>query len=374
MTFDHPTPAAVSELLRRELEAAESDGSERAGGNGVTEAVSEEQSEKDPLAPVLERIEQLSVAPPMPPVSLGTRVKTSPWLRGLVPRGMLVERAGRKGEAIWERSAHDREIATAAMETVVAGTTRAKDLEELARQHLSERDMDRAIFWQPWSAEIEEGSAKIVAEALAAGRGVIFSSCHLGPYYCLEQAAPFADRVTYLVPGAWFFEKPSADPWGRRLARWRKGMKSRVVPADGSYPVIQELLERMNPVFIFFDMPGPRETLFLGKPAMLAEGTAQLAMATDSLVVPLRARRVEHDVWVDAEMPLDPREFTGVDELHKALAAQHERWILENPAAMESPRSIGWGDAATAEAWNQPEPAAATSSQVEEAMSEGEPV
>ena len=84
---------------------------------------------------------------------------------------------------------------------------------------------------------------------------------------------------------------------------------------------------------------------------MIAEGTAQLAARTGALVLPVRARRSGHDVRVDAASPLDPAELGGEDRLHEALADQHERWILEDPAAMDDPREFGWGAGATPEAW-----------------------
>jgi hypothetical protein len=117
-------------------------------------------------------------------------------------------------------------------------------------------------------------------------------------------------------------------------------------------------------VFVFFDLPGPRQTRFLGKPAMLAEGTAQLSVRTGAPVLPVRARREGHEVWVEATAPLDPNDYAGADQLHEALAQVHERWILENPAAMEDPREIGWQDGATPEAWLAPgtRPAAEASS------------
>jgi lauroyl/myristoyl acyltransferase len=117
--------------------------------------------------------------------------------------------------------------------------------------------------------------------------------------------------------------------------------------------MIQALLERGESVFLSYDMPGPRNTYFLGKRATLAEGTAQLAVRADAIVLPVRTRRAGHRVWVDAAKPLDPRQLT-VDELHNALAALHERWILENPAAMEDPHKTGWEHGATAEAWVAP--------------------
>jgi len=56
-------------------------------------------------------------------------------------------------------------------------------------------------------------------------------------------------------------------------------------------------------------------------------------------------------VWLDAHPPLDPREHDGIEQLHEALAAVHERWILELPATLENPRRDGFWEAASAEGW-----------------------
>ncbi len=359
LIFDHPTPEAVARLLRSLAEGVEPDAGEpdhpsaRAGEPPASVGGADEAPY---LARALESVARPPAPPRMPPASLGLRVKTSPVLRSLLPTRLAVERAERRGQAIWEHSAEAREDALVAMETIVAGTSRAGELQELARLHVIESTVDRALFWaHPWSAKTDAPSARRLREALSGNRGVLLSSCHLGPHYRLQSAPAFRGRITYTVPGPWFFEPPTHNHWGRRLARWRKGMKSRPVPARGSFRIIQALLEEGEPVFLAFDMPGPRDTRFLGKPATLAEGTAQLAVRADALVVPLRTRRVGHRVWVDAAEPLDPRELTGVDQLHDALAAVHERWILENPAAMEDPRSIGWKDGASAHGWFQPQ-------------------
>ncbi len=226
-------------------------------------------------------------------------VKTSPLPRTLLPTRVAVSKAARRGQAIWERSAGEREHAIAGMEAIVAGTPRAPELRELAQLAFIESKIDSALFWaQPWSAKVDARSTALINEALSGSRGVLLSSCHLGPYYRSHCAPPFNGHVTYLVAGSWFFEQPSSDYWGRHLARWRKGTDSRSVPANGSFEIVEALLRRGEPVFLFFDMPGPRETSFLGKPAMLADGTAQLAVRADALVLPLRARRVGCHAWV----------------------------------------------------------------------------
>ncbi len=361
LIFDNPTPQAVARLLRSLAEGVEPDTHEpeRPSSQTGTGGAGGASTEDAPyLARALESVARRPTPPRMPSAALGLRIKTSPWLRSLLPTRLAVTRAERRGQKLWEQHADVREEALAAMETVLAGTARAGELREIARQHVIESAVDKALFWaHPWTAKLDALSSLRLREALSGDRGVLLSSCHLGPHYRLQSAPAFAGRVTYTVPGPWFFEQPTPNHWGRRLARWRKGMKSRPVPARGSFRVIQALLEEGEPVFIAFDMPGPRQTRFLGKPATLAEGTAQLAVRADALVLPLRTRRAGHRVWVDVASPLDPRDFAGVQELHEALAAVHERWILENPAAMEDPREIGWKDGATPQGWVQPQAA-----------------
>jgi benzoate-CoA ligase family protein len=341
LIFDCPTPRAIAALLRAQVE-------------GIEQVGSTAKDDSTFLTRALQDVAERPTPPRMPSAPLGIRLKSSPWLHRALPARVAVKRAERRGAEIWEQSAKAREEALAAMETVVAGTERAEELQELARQHVIERTIDKALFWQqPWSARVDPLAALRIREALAENRGVLFSSCHLGPFYRLQCAPPFKGRDTYIVPGAWFFKQPKPGYWGRRLARWHKGMPARPLPAKGSFRTIQALLERGESVFVAYDMPGPHETHFLGKRVMLAEGTAQLAVRADAIVLPVRTRRAGHRVWVDAAKPLDPRGLT-VDQLHDALAALHERWILENPAAVEDPRDTGWEHGATAEAWVAP--------------------
>ncbi len=341
LIFDCPTPQAIAALLRAQAE-------------GIEQVGSAAKDESAFLTRALKDVAERPAPPRMPSAPLGIRLKSSPSLHRLLPARVAVRRAERRGQEIWEQRADVREQALAAMNTIVAGTERAEELQELARQHVIESAIDKALFWQqPWSARVDPLAALRIREALAENRGVLFSSCHLGPFYRLQCAPPFKGRDTYIVPGAWFFKTPKPGYWGRRLARWHKGMPAHPLPAKGSFRTVQALLERGESVFVAYDMPGPHETHFLGKSVTLAEGTAQLAVRADAIVLPVRTRRAGHRVWVDAAKPLDPRGLT-VDQLHRTLAAIHERWILENPAAMEDPRETGWEHGATAEAWVQP--------------------
>ncbi len=342
LIFDYPTPRAVARMICARAEGLEPE----PPGAEIDEAL---------LAQELRSIARRSAPPRMPRAGFGVTLRTS-WLRSLVPARLAVARAGSRAGMLWERNPEVRADARAAMEAVVAGTGRERELDELARGHFVENAINRALFWhRPWSASLDPESAATVARALRGERPVLLSACHLGPYYRLQSAAPL--KHSYLVPGPWFFEQPSADEWGRRLARWRQGTRVPLVPSGGSFQIVRGLLERGEAVLILFDMPGGRQTRFLCKPAMLADGTAELAFRTGALVLPLRARRDGHLVRIDVGAQLDPGDFPGVGELHEALAAMHEHWILENPAAAEDPRAR-WEEGISPQAWVAPLPGA----------------
>jgi lauroyl/myristoyl acyltransferase len=296
---------------------------------------------------------------PMPPAELQIRLKTSPLLRRLLPTPLVVRRAERRGRAVWEQVPAERRYALATMEAIVAGTPREHELEELARESLVESKANTAIYWQPWRVpELDDASARRLDDALSGTRGILISPCHTGPYFNSLWVMPPRARVPFVASGAFWFEDPSHDQWGRRLARWRQQNVSVCIPARGSFALLLELLKIGQVVLVYYDMPGHRETYFLGKPAMLADGCARLAVEADALVLPIRSRREGPIKWLDIAEPLDPRDFSGVDELHSRLGQLHERWILEFPQAMDDPRGFGWGDGATASAWIRPGPPA----------------
>jgi lauroyl/myristoyl acyltransferase len=295
----------------------------------------------------------------MPSVGLRIRVKTSPLLRYLVPSQLVLMMARRRGEAKWEQSPEDREKSLRAMEAIVAGTPRAHELNELARAHLIESVVDHALFWQPWRPlSVDTQSKARLREAIGRDRGLLLSLCHTGQYHraTASGVVPLGS-VPYSVVGRSFYEQPTPDYPGRHLALFRKRIRTWMVLADGSFPILQALLEQGEIVELYFDRPGLRETRFLGKTATLADGTARLAVQTDALVLPMRARRVGPGGCLEVGEPLDPRDFTGVDELHDRLAALHEAWILEYPESMRDPRSFGWGKWATADSWIRPKSA-----------------
>jgi len=289
-------------------------------------------------------------------VGLAIRLKTSPLARAIIPTRLAVKRAASRGHRRWANSAREREQALAVMDGIVGNTAREPETARLARQRLVEDEIHKALFWQPWPTERMDGaSIEHLERTLASSRPVILSSCHLGPFHHHTSPISARGRTIYIVSGEWFFNPPSADYWGRRIARWWKNLARRdvrLVSVVRSFPVLRRLLQEGETVLIYFDMPGSRRTSFLGKPVMLATGTAKLAVEADALVLPLRARRVGHRVWTDIAEPLDPRDFDGFEDLHDTLASLHERWILEQPETLEDPGRPGsWEGCAHREEW-----------------------
>jgi hypothetical protein len=296
----------------------------------------------------------------MPPAELRLRLATSTALRRLLPTGLVVRRSVVKGRARWQDD-HERRHALDTMSAILAGTARAGEVEELARRRLVEETVQEALFWQPWrTASIDEVSRGNQRRALSANRRLLLSACHLGPYFLNMSTFASLGCSTIAVSAPWFFRDPTPDSWGRRLARWRRGLiarNQRLATTDGGFALARSLLEQGEIVLNYFDMPGSRRTHFLGKPVMLTGGSSQLAFQTEALVLPLRARRDGDRVWTDVFDPLDPRDFASAEELHLALAAIHERSILEVPETLEDPNRAGaWEQMATEREWARPSP------------------
>jgi lauroyl/myristoyl acyltransferase len=294
--------------------------------------------------------------PRMPYVGLRAGLKTSPTLRRALPTALVVARAERKGRRLFATHEQTRDHALRTMEAIVCGTEREGELEELAGRYVVESQAWQALFWQPWRVPtVDEGSRARLLAACNGERGVLLSACHLGPFFCKSLALFSLGLEPVVVAGDWWFEPPSRDRWGRRLARWRRGVPGLpLARARGTFDLLTALLREGEQALIYYDLPGRHETRFLGKPVELVDGTARLAIAADALVLPMRSLRDGHRIGLEFLEPLDPRLLGGVDEMHDALARVHEALILEDPAAMNDPVEFGWRDQATATGWRRP--------------------
>ena len=228
-----------------------------------------------------------------------------------------------------------------------------------ARDHLAHHAVREEFIRRPWMVRgMPVEGVEHLQRAYATGRGVLVSYCHLGPFPGLGVTAAEHAANVHQVALAWL-ANPRPDP--SQLARW-KAWRSMftaagvpLIAAKGCFPAVHGLLSRGAVVVMAFDWPGSAETLFLGRPVALASGTARLSHMTGALVVP--AMRHFHR-WQPRTVfgsPIDPSRCAGWPGVHAAVAARHERWILEQPAALEDPRrTAAWEASATSLRWGAP--------------------
>ena len=294
----------------------------------------------------------------LPSAPLRIRLGTSPALRRLVPRSLSVHRAERRGQRIWAHSAEARERALATTAAMLTGTRREGEIETVARMRVIETEVLHSLMWHPWEpVRVQRDSLARLRGAVAQRRGVILSGCHQGAYYQTSSVGGQIGQPVFSTIGGWMLEPRLPGYWGRYVA-WRldalRANGARAVPAAGSFPVLSALLQQGEVVLIQLDVPGRQETRFLGKPVMMRTGTAKLAAHSGALVVPVLTRRDGHRIWLDVGEPLDPAAFQEPLDLHHALAAAHERWVLQCPEALEDPLRDGSWPAATPERWPAP--------------------
>lgn len=245
-------------------------------------------------------------------------------------------------------------------EAIVAGTPLASQVEAVARRRLVEERVREAAFWRSrWDRDKVRNLAALQA-ALGETRGLILSFSHMGSFH--GTFAPVwtdAHRLTYVVTDTWFLEPPDDSGWGLRVEHWRRGLAGiggRIVTRPGTFDTLHALLERGDVVMLAFDMPGSMKMQFLGKEIQLASGAATIALQTGVPILPVRRARRGLRLEVEYGFPIDPRQHQDAQSLQAALAAQHERWILERPAALEDPRRPGaWEDGAQKTGWSRPE-------------------
>jgi KDO2-lipid IV(A) lauroyltransferase len=179
------------------------------------------------------------------------------------------------------------------------------------------------LHWRPWLGRRTpiEGLAHLEA-AVAAGRGVIFATAHVGPFLGLVHALA-ARGIKVYISGGQFGGEPAFDGrrgrWTLMQNRWVEDAGSRWVHRGGSYPLLRALLERGEICFMTVDAPGTIEVDFAGHPARVRGGVAALALETGATIVPgATLRRGWGQVGVFLE-PVDPAGFDDPVELTRHL-------------------------------------------------------
>jgi lauroyl/myristoyl acyltransferase len=245
--------------------------------------------------------------------------------------------------------------ATASMETVVGATPAEADLPRLARSHITARARGWELTWRPWElARIPIRGVERIAEAQATGRGVMISKSHLGPLAGWMALGPLL-RPLLLPADEWLLDEPNPGYDGYQVEHRRRILHDagiELIYATGSAMALYKALAGGGAVLLSMDMPGGRRTQFLGKPVDMVDGTAQLAVKTDALVLPAALMPLGRRWEIQIGEALDPRDFSAPDELHLVLAAIHEELIMRAPEHLENP--LWRWPGATRDGWYHP--------------------
>lgn len=298
------------------------------------------------------------VAPGFPrPVPWGgvtARLRASVRGRRLVPTSVALAGTDLIYTIATRLSPSRTRAAEAAVRAVVGGTRAETDLVRLARAHVAAQARGWELTWRPWELDrIPVLGASRIARARASGRGLVISHAHLGP---LAGWVPLGRllRPLYHPAGDWVAHPPRPGYNGYQLEQRRRLLREagiELVHATGSALTLYKTLRRGGAALLTMDAPGDRRTPFLGKPVELDDGTAQLATRTDSLVLPAALLPAGRRWEIRIGRPLDPRDHSTADDLHLALAAVHEEFILAAPEHLENPLRL-WAHA-DADGWYQ---------------------
>ena len=111
-----------------------------------------------------------------------------------------------------------------------------------------------------------------------------------------------------------------------------------LIQANGSAGPMLRALKNGETTILAMDLPGNTPTRYLGKTVEMTNGTARLASAAGSLVVPGAIVPDGRRWHIQLLTPVDPRDFASSGDLHQALAGIHEKIIMQAPEHIESPR------------------------------------
>ncbi|MGY1745197.1 hypothetical protein [Blastococcus sp. SYSU D00695] len=248
--------------------------------------------------------------------------------------------------------------ARATMDAIVGNTPLESRLDELAARHVAARAETIEYSWRMWLVRREPVEGVENLQRRAPGQGVVVSTTHFGPLFAGRNIGAHVDRSAYVsVAGDWAYtELPKGylGYWFRYTKR-PDPLWPRSLLASGSRARLEQVLRDGGTVSIAMDLPGSQETRFLGKTVYMASGTARLAAATGSLVVPSFPTPVGRGRWrtVLGE-PLDPADHASWQDLHQALADRHTAHILTAPEYLEDPVRGGAWAQADRDVWPNP--------------------
>ena len=136
------------------------------------------------------------------------------------------------------------------------------------------------------SLEVSASSERVLSDALAEGRGVIYATCHLGPWE--RMAALLAARGFPITTVARESYDPRFHPLVYERLRARRNVEAIYREQPNAPFAIVRALRRGRVLGLLLDMPGriaSRGVTWLGLPSRMPVGAARLALRLQSPVV-----------------------------------------------------------------------------------------
>lgn len=282
------------------------------------------------------------------------RVRASVGLRRLIPTGLALLGTDLLYQLMLRLSRRRMAAANASMEAVVGGTPYETEISRLARSHVAAQARGWELTWRPWELErVPVRGVSRIHQARATGRGLVVSKSHLGPTAGWVPLGRLL-RPLYAPASDWIVDELPPGYNGYQVEHRLKVFQDagiELIHARGSALTLLRVLTGGGAVLLSMDLPGRRRTQFLGKPVDMADGTAQLAVKAGALVVPAALMPLGRRWEIQVGDILDPRNFSSPGELHRALAAIHESFIMRAPDHLESPLRPGHWATATRDGW-----------------------
>jgi lauroyl/myristoyl acyltransferase len=277
--------------------------------------------------------EAVAAAPSAPSgrarAGIARRLYRVPALHRLLPGRVAILLAILIARLRWHLRAAHREEAIALRALILLGTEREADAQALARRGVLEHAAQLEVAMRLWAfkrARIE--GLERFQSALGAGRGVLLTSAHLGPLNGVPRVLALRGHEIHVPVGEWAL--------GGGFERRSERIGMHLMPRGGSYAALADLLRAGGIVFLPFDVPGGARVRYLGKPALVASGSASIAFETGAMVVPAFAGRAGRRPWLRVQESIDPRDFADAQSLRQHLAEVVERAVLARPEAMST--------------------------------------
>ena len=296
------------------------------------------------MPPIAPRHRAEPVAGPVSPAravpwgGVVARLRASVGLRRLIPTGPALVATDLLCNLALRVNGRRMATAVELVDPIFGNTLHEADITGVARRFVAARARGWELTWRPWELDhIPIHGLDRLGRARASGRGVIISHTHVGP---LAGWVPLIRslRPVLFPQGDWLTNDPQPGYKGYQIEHRRKLYQdagAEMLHHVGSAPRVFRTLRAGGAVLITMDVPGNRRTPFLGKAVDFDDGTASLAVKCNSLVVPAALVPAGRRWDIHIGDALDPDDFTGVDELHLAIARIHEEHILRYPEHLE---------------------------------------